>query len=234
MISFLRQRSHQPELLDGSNISRTDLYQNLKELDTVNRFLGGNHLTLKGCSRLIKNKKHIYTIADFGCGSGDTLRTINDWGNKNGFSFKLTGIDINADTINYAKGKSKNHPDINFICADYKADVIQNMKFDIILNCLFCHHLNDDELQSFINMIHANSNTGFIINDLHRHWMAYWSIKIITGIFSKSPLVKNDAPLSVWRAFKKEELEILLKKAGIRKYYLRWKWAFRYLAVVEK
>jgi hypothetical protein len=45
--------------------------------------------------------------------------------------------------------------------------------------------------------------------------------------------VKNDAPLSVLRGFKKKELEEVLKKAGITDYSIHWKWAFRWLIIVR-
>jgi hypothetical protein len=62
---------------------------------------------------------------------------------------------------------------------------------------------------------------------------AYHSIRILTSLFSKSYLVKNDAPLSVLRGFKKRELTTLLDKAGISKYTIKWRWAFRWLVIVH-
>jgi hypothetical protein len=77
-----------------------------------------------------------------------------------------------------------------------------------------------------------NSTLGFFVNDLHRHPLAYYSINLLTSIFSKSYLVKNDAPLSVARGFKKNELEDVLQQSSITHYQLKWKWAFRWLLLV--
>jgi hypothetical protein len=74
-----------------------------------------------------------------------------------------------------------------------------------------------------------NSSVGFFINDLHRQPLAYYFIKLATKLFSKSSLVKNDAPLSVLRGFKKKEWESIFERAGIQNYSIKWKWAFRYL-----
>lgn len=74
-----------------------------------------------------------------------------------------------------------------------------------------------------------NSTTGFFINDLQRHPLAYYSIKWITSLFSKSYLVKNDAPLSVARGFTKKEWIEIFRSAGISNFSIKWKWAFRYL-----
>ena len=77
----------------------------------------------------------------------------------------------------------------------------------------------------------TNTRKGFFINDLHRHWLAYYSIQIITSIFSGSYLVKNDAPLSVARGFKKKEWATMIAAAGIANCSIQWKWAFRHLIV---
>jgi hypothetical protein len=56
----------------------------------------------------------------------------------------------------------------------------------------------------------------------------------LTSLFSKSYLVKNDAPLSVKRGFTSDEWRLLLLKAGIENYTITWCWAFRHLIVVKK
>jgi hypothetical protein len=71
-----------------------------------------------------------------------------------------------------------------------------------------------------------------VINDLHRHPFAYYSILWLTHFFSKSFMVKNDAKLSVLRGFKKKELEALLKASGYSNYSIQWKWAFRWEVVL--
>ena len=116
--------------------------------------------------------------------------------------------------------------------SDYKK-VHFKSKPDIIFCSLFCHHFKDDELVCMFRWMHDNSVLGFFINDLHRHPLAYHSIRMLTTLFSKSYLVKNDAPLSVLRGFKKRELVALLNKAGISNYTIRWKWAFRWLVIVR-
>ena len=69
-------------------------------------------------------------------------------------------------------------------------------------------------------------------NDLHRHVVAYNFIKYATKFFSRSYLVKNDAPLSVLRGFRKKEWQGIFERAGISDYAIQWKWAFRYLITV--
>jgi hypothetical protein len=122
---------------------------------------------------------------------------------------------------------------VQLVVSDYRLVSFREEKPDIIFSSLFCHHFTNAHLIDMLQWMKANSGTGFFINDLHRHPLAYYSIKTITALFSKSYLVKNDAPLSVLRGFTKQDWLTLLKTAGIRKYSITWKWAFRYLVRVK-
>jgi hypothetical protein len=87
---------------------------------------------------------------------------------------------------------------------------------------------------TMLQWMQQNSRVGFFINDLHRHPLAYYSIKWLTRLFSKSYLVKNDAPISVERGFIKKEWENLCAMAGIKPLSIQWQWAFRHLIVYKK
>lgn len=225
------QRSYEAELMDAPNIPRELLFQNLSELDLVNRTLGGHSTTIAGMKQLLKDKDKTYHIVDIGCGGGDAMKQMAAWAKKNGRKVKLTGVDMNADCIAYMKEFCKEIPGVDGKVLDYRDYLKQESDADIIHCSLFCHHLKDEELVELFGYLDRYSKLGFIINDLHRHWFAYHSIKFLTRILNGSTLVKNDAPLSVLRGFKKKELEQLLEKAGVKNYEMKWKWAFRYLVI---
>lgn len=228
------QRSYQKELLDAPNVPFLDIKRNMQELDYINNKLGGHVITLKGLKFLLQKvnrKRDPISVVEVGCGGGDNLRVIKKWATTNGWNIFLKGIDINRECICYAEGLTENNG-IEFICADYK-DVCFQQKPDIIFSSLFCHHFTDGELVFMLQWMRNNSGIGFFINDLHRHFFAYHSIKILTQLFSKSYLVKNDAPLSVLRGFKQEEWRKIFVEAGIADFRCKWKWAFRWLIIAE-
>jgi hypothetical protein len=96
------------------------------------------------------------------------------------------------------------------------------------LSSLFCHHLSNDPLLGFFKSLKSVARFGFVINDLQRHALAYYGIQFLTHVFSRSHLVKHDAPLSVWRGFHADELRNLFNQAGLSP-QIEWQWAFRYL-----
>jgi len=224
-------RSYNKELLDGDDIPFRDIEQNMRELDIINTWLSGHRISLSGLKNLIGYKKEI-AICEIGCGGGDNLLAIQHWCIKKNVKARLIGIDINPVCITLASAKFIN-PDPEFFISDYRLINFKNGKPGIIFSSLFCHHFTNEELISMLKWMRSNSTVGFFINDLHRHPLAYYSIKWITKIFSRSRLIKNDAPLSVLRGFKKNEWKELMKLAGIDNYELRWKWAFRWLIIAE-
>lgn len=231
----LHQRSQQKELLDRNDIPFADIARNMKELNFINTYLGGHAITLNGLKKIIatKNFEHRELIVcEIGCGGGDNLQVISNWCKKNSIKLKTIGIDINPDCIAYASATFK-EPYAEWVSSDYRL-VNFNVKPDIIFNSLFCHHFNDEELMEILRWMKEQSRLGFFINDLHRHALAFYSIKLLTRIFSKSYLVKNDAPLSVKRGFRKHELARSLYDAGVHDYTIDWKWAFRWLVISPK
>jgi len=227
---MFKLRSYQPELLDATDIPTQDLYQNLRELNFINTWLGGHDITLAGI-KLFEGILPNSTIADVGCGGGDNLKAIANWARKKEISVKLIGIDLKKDCIDFARKNCKDFPEISFIESDYR---LVEQEFDIIISALFCHHLNDAQMVEYLQWCQKYGRKGFFINDLQRHPLAYYSIKYLTALFSNSYLVKNDAPLSVWRGFTKNELKDLLLKAEIENWQIQWKWAFRYLISSNK
>ncbi len=221
------QRSYELELLDRDDIPFADIRQNMQELEIVNARLGGHAITIKGLQKVIGSRKQIH-VCEIGCGGGDNLVALHNWCSKKGINASFTGIDIKPACIEVAKEKKLLPADTRWIISDYRMVRFQQQP-DIIFSSLFCHHFTDAQLVTQLQWMQQQANIGFFINDLHRHALAYYSIKLITRLFSKSYLVKNDAPLSVSRGFKRQDWKKILQQAGITDYEISWQWAFRWL-----
>lgn len=221
-------RSYSKELLDADDIPFAEIKKNMQELDTINTWLGGHSITRAGFKKLIAGKNNI-RVCEIGCGGGDNLVMLLRWSKKNNLNIECIGIDIKKECIDYAATRWQGEP-IEWIVSDYRNAQFKE-KPDIIFSSLFCHHFTQEELIAQLKWMQANSKQGFFINDLHRHPLAYYSIKFLTQLFSKSKLVKNDAPLSVARGFKRKDWEWLINQSSLASISIQWKWAFRYLIV---
>ncbi|HEY0679086.1 MAG TPA: methyltransferase domain-containing protein [Chitinophagaceae bacterium] len=236
MPSFSK-RSYKPELLDASDIPFADIKRNMEELNVINTWLGGHAITISGVKKILDQFENGKAdalknpvICEIGCGGGDNLRAISKWLKDKNIRASYIGIDINPHCIQIANTNTTMDEAV-WLCSDYR-EVTFNNKPDIIFSSLFCHHFTDEELTGMFKWMNDNAGAGFFINDLHRHPLAYHSIKLLTAVFSRSYLVKNDAPLSVLRGFSKKELTTLMQQAGLVNCSIEWKWAFRWLVTV--
>jgi 2-polyprenyl-3-methyl-5-hydroxy-6-metoxy-1,4-benzoquinol methylase len=229
-----KHRSTGIEIMDDLDCQGEVVDQTLRELDFINHWLGGNAVTLNGLQSLLKSipKNEKLTIADLGCGSGEMLRLIAKKARRQRRNVELIGIDANPNITDFAEKHSTGVNNIHFETTNIFSEQFHQRKFDIMLATLFFHHFTEDELIGIFSSLKNQVKHGIIINDIHRHPLAYYSIKWLTKYFSKSVMVQFDAPLSVLRAFKKKELEKILQKAGIEKYQLKWKWAFRWQLII--
>lgn len=236
-MSFLidtSSRSSAAEMMDDFTIEGLVLRDTLDKLETINRLLGGNSVTLKGLKKILSksSKTKTITIVDLGCGHGDILRDVAKFGRKNSYKFKLIGIDANNAAIDYAKALSKDYPELSFETIDIFSEDFKKQTYDVVLCTLFLHHFKNNELIPFLKSTVQKASIGVIVNDLHRHKLAYYLFKMI-GLFIKNKMVREDGLTSVLRAFKRNELETILTKTGVN-FSIQWKWAFRYLWVLKK
>jgi 2-polyprenyl-3-methyl-5-hydroxy-6-metoxy-1,4-benzoquinol methylase len=227
---MFKSRSNKKELLDADVIPEQDLILNLRELHTINARLGGYAVTLSALNKVIQSGRTM-TLVDIGCGGGDTLKEIERWSLKNNFSLQLNGVDLKEVCISYSKINVGTASAIHFICDDYRNVLKHLNKIDILHASLFCHHLSNAEIVQLINFAVQNKII-LVINDLERNPIAYYAIKFLTTAFSKSYLVKNDAPLSVLRGFKKSEWKDLLDRSTAKRFSVSNRWAFRHEVIV--
>lgn len=222
-LKALQRRSYSPELLDAPDLPPAALWQNLRELDIINRRLGGHAVTLQALQRLLGSRPRHCRILDVGCGGGDTLRAVRAWGLAQGHHLDLTGIDLQPACVAYAEAQAGSEG-ILWLEGDYRQ---WQGEADIVISALFCHHLDETQLREFLCWIRQHAREGFVINDLQRHVVAYYGIAALTRLLKGSELVRHDAPLSVWRGFHAGELRTACADAGLYP-QLDWGWAFRW------
>ena len=221
--------------MDDLQLEGKALEKNLNELAFINRYLGGNDVVLNALEKIVRQHPHkkSWTIGDMGSGGGDLLRVMAQWFRKKGLEARLVGVDANAFMIDFAQKRGENYPEISFQQANVFEGDFDAEQFDIVVFSLFCHHFKNEQLVQLWAAAQRKANVAVVVNDLHRHWLAWASIWVLTRLFRGSYLVQHDAPLSVLRAFKRRELKQLLDQAGIHSFQLQWKWAFRFQLIYD-
>lgn len=229
-----KERTDKSEIMDNFELKGRELEVVLKDLNNVNKRLGGYKITIDGIKKLLPITEDTIKIADVGCGSGENLRQIARWARKQNISVELIGIDANSNTIKLAKSLSTDFENIRFIQQNvFDKDFNQN-QFDIICLSLTLHHFKDKDIHQLLPILYQNSNFGVVINDLHRHWLAYLLFNLYSKVLMNSNIAKHDGKVSILRGFKKNELAKYSTLVKPKNLYLQWRWAFRYLCIFQK
>jgi 2-polyprenyl-3-methyl-5-hydroxy-6-metoxy-1,4-benzoquinol methylase len=205
----------------------------LDKIASINKLLGGNTVTLEGVERLLSGETdREISILDVGCGNGDMLRVLANYARKKGLRFQLSGLDANEFTIGHARKLSSGYDNISYVCADIFEEIKQERVYDVILCTLTLHHFKDEALLQLMEGFIRKANLGIVVNDLHRSAVAYYLFKLICFVFGLNSMSRDDGLTSILRGFKHQDLLRYTRQLNLKKYLIRWKWAFRYQWVI--
>ena len=228
-----KYRSDKEEIMDDLGYNGPILHDALDKLAKINKWLGGNKVTIDGLLNILKNhpKSKPIVIVDLGCGGGDMLRAISRFGKRYGYQFKLLGIDANQHTVEYAKKQSEAYDNINFKTVDIFSEEFKDLNYDVVVATLFLHHFKEDDLVSFLKPVLEKATLGVVVNDLHRHKLAYYLFKLLCTTIKNKTIVE-DGLTSVLRGFKRQELVDISQQLNAN-FQIRWKWAFRFQWILK-
>ncbi|SDB61313.1 2-polyprenyl-3-methyl-5-hydroxy-6-metoxy-1,4-benzoquinol methylase [Flavobacteriaceae bacterium MAR_2010_188] len=228
-----KERTDAIEIMDDFSLEGESLHNTLDTLADINKWLGGNNVTLDGLKKVLKrhSRNVPITIIDLGCGGGDILRKVADYGRKEGYIFKLIGIDANPDAMVYARKLSKNYPEISFKAYDIFSEEFDLLKYDVVLTTLFLHHFKDEEIIKILQKAKKKAKLGIVVNDLQRSPIAYYLFKVVC-LTIKNRMIIEDGLTSILRGFKREELEEFSKRLNVPP-QIKWRWAFRYQWIIQ-
>lgn len=221
-------RSLELERIDTGNYTPQEYERFLREIRFINRFAGDSRALRKTLLRDIERENlQQFSVLDVGAGSGELLREIADFAQKQNRKARLCGLDLNERSADAIFKESKNFAEIKSVQANALSLPFADKTFDYAISSLFTHHLPDDGVvKTFREMKRVTRRKIFVI-DLHRHRTAYALYKIFCAVFSISPLVRQDGSLSILRSFKPDELRGLAERAKLENITVKRYFPFR-------
>ena len=187
-----------------------------RELEIINRRLGG----IRAIQRFLPRIPNPL-ILDVAAGACDVSEAL-----LNSIPARIVVLDRNPRGLRLAM---RAWP----VAGDALELPFRDGAFDVVMASLFFHHLNDEACAQVLAGMWRIAKRVVLVNDLHRHAVAYFSIRALTAVFSQSVMVRHDGPVSVLRAFKPEDLLRIASLAGVPAKVYR-SFPYRLVLVAEK
>jgi ubiquinone/menaquinone biosynthesis C-methylase UbiE len=210
-------RSEEAELLDDAAHDQGELAANLRDIRRVNKLFGGTSTILHHLPRLLApiSPQQPVTMLDLATGSGDIPLAVSRWASGRNLALTIVASDYSDEILALASEQVAGHPEITLAQYDARAVPLPDRHFDIVLCSLSLHHFSPEDAVIVLREMDRLARTGFILNDLRRGRLGYAAAWIASRLTTRNRLTRNDAPLSVLRAYTPAELDDLLHRAGI-------------------
>jgi ubiquinone/menaquinone biosynthesis C-methylase UbiE len=198
MWSSLAYRADEPEIMDDLSEPDHEFAAAYRELAIINRRLGG----VRAIERFLPGGSNLLML-DVAAGACDVSEAL-----LRDRSCRIVVMDLNAKGL---KRAAQSWP----VVGDALQLPFCDGAFDVVMASLFFHHLSDDNCVRELRQMWRIARRRVLVNDLHRHRVAYISIRVLSALFSKSRMVRHDGPVSVLRAFRPAELSEIARRADV-------------------
>ncbi len=228
----IRVEDADAEIMDDLSVGGAELAGALYELRWINRLLGSFWPTLEGVQRLWRQAgcPNRLTVLDVGAGSGDVNRALLRWADRRAIDLQITLIDIHPETCEAAADYYHDEPRVQVEQGDVLH--LDAGRADIVTASLFVHHFPTAQLPEVFLSMRRAARIGVVVNDLHRHPVAWGFIRLATRLLSRNRMIRHDGPMSVRRGFQGHELAQLRQTPGLTHLWYAWRPLFRFLVIV--
>ena len=209
-------RSDRLELMDAPVDDPAELAANFRDIERVNRLLGGTATVLHHLPRLLPSAPdRPITVLDLATGSADIPLAVVRWAKSRGITIRVIASDASAEILDVARNRTSETPEISLAEFDARNVALPDHEVDIVLCSLALHHFDPPDAAQVLREMHRLGRQGFILNDLRRDRLGYASAWLASRVTTRNRLTRHDAPLSVHRAYTPAELRDLLNQAGV-------------------
>jgi ubiquinone/menaquinone biosynthesis C-methylase UbiE len=221
------------ELIDGP-LDLPTLAGNLRDLERVNRFLGGVELSWRALARLrgLSPGSGAVRLLDLGTGAGDIPRALLRRAEASHLLLEITATDVRPQIVDVARSRSAEVAGLTIALAGPQQLEFGDASFDVAHASMVLHHLEPAAVIELLAEMRRVARLGVIVNDLDRKrrwWLGSW---LLSRLATGNRYTRYDGPLSVRRAYHPVELAELAQRAGLREVAGFWtRPAYRYAIV---
>src|SRR6185437_2562133 len=215
------RRAELQEQIDGP-CSYEELRTCLRDLSVMNRLTRAHRPIMlwleetfsPAASHRDSARRNPIKLIDVGCGYGDMLRRIERWAAKRGIAVELVGVDVSANAVRAARYAEPALSRVSYVLGD-ACDCAKAQNGDVITASGMTHHLSEAEIVRLLAWMEQTARIGWIVTDLHRMPVPYWTFSVIARGPWWHRFIRPDGMISIRRAFREEDWRRMCAAANI-------------------
>jgi len=210
------------ELLDGPLDDPDALDGNLRDLRRINHWLGGVRLSSSALTALAQERagraRAGLRLIDVGTGAADIPVTLLHDADRRWPGLTVRAVDSRAEVIaaaNRVSPQLATLAGLSLAVSDPRRIEAPDGSFDVAHCSLVLHHLEPEAAVVLLREMARVSRLGIVVNDLSRSRLGWLGAWLIGHLLTGNRYTRQDAPMSVRRAYRVPEVDDLLKAAGL-------------------
>jgi len=236
-------REFDPEVREEMDVEQPvspELERDLDNLATLNRVFGSHALVLDFLRARLDAPEastsfpaRPWRLLDLATASGDIPRRIAAWAGSAGIAVEIDAVDFQRSTLEIARRRTADFPNIRYHEGDIRT-FGAGQKWDIVLCSLALHHFSNDDAACVLRHIASRATRHVLVSDLRRCAAGTLGVDLLTAVWMREPMTRNDARMSVRRAFSFDELSALARAAGWKNFHHARKFCFRQVIWMDR
>jgi ubiquinone/menaquinone biosynthesis C-methylase UbiE len=205
------------ELLDGPLDDPATLAGNLRDLRRVNRWLSGASLSARAIDALAAHRP-VLSILDVGTGGADIPMTLLARAKARGKAVSVVALDSRPEVLAAAimeRPVLEVTDGLRLQVGDGRALPFADRSFDVVHSSMVFHHCAPDEMLVLLREMARVARLGVVVNDLDRSRLGWIGAWLMSHLLTRNRYTRHDAPLSVRRAHRVEELLPYIRRANL-------------------
>lgn len=212
----LSVRRREPELMDEADLPAARVERALAGLARINAVTGVARVLWAGLEPARRRAgPRGLRVLDVGCGAGDHAVALARRAGRAGLRLRVDGLDKSPVAVGHARRRAARAAvEMDVWERDATRDPLP-VGYDVVMSSLFLHHLDEGPAAELLACMAAAARSLLLVHDLDRSRPGWWLARWGAPLLSRSPIVRQDARLSVRAAFTRAEARALARRAGL-------------------
>ena len=169
-----------------------------------------------------------------GTGAADIPRALLRGAARQHTHLEIVASDVRPEIVEAARRRSGSVAGLEVRLDPADRIAAPDGAFDVVHASMVLHHLEPWAAAGLLREMRRVSRRAVIINDLDRGQLWWLGARLLTALGTSNRYTRNDAPLSVRRAYRASEISSLAEQAGLVQRACHWtRPRYRYALVFE-